>query len=90
MNYTDPPQVSRPLYTEIADSVIETLAREIHAHLPPAEADNLREHLNYLAMSMTVLMRKNDAPEMDDAARMARVQKVMRMVEQYLTLWYVG
>ena len=90
MNYTDPPQVSRPLYTEIADGVIETLGREIHARLPPAEADNLWEHLNYLSMSMTVLMQKNDPPDIDEAARMDRVQKVMRMVEQYLTLWYMG
>ena len=89
MNYTDPPQVSRPLYTEIADGVIETLGREIQARLAPDEAENLREHLNYLAMSMTLLMKKNDPPGMDEAARMDRVQKVMRMIEEYLKIWYM-
>ena len=89
MDFTDPPQVSRPLYTEIADGVIETLGREIRARLPTDQSENLWEHLNYRAMAMTVLMQKNDPPGMDEAARMDRVHQVMRMVEQYLKHWYM-
>lgn len=90
MDYRDPPQVSRLLHVGIADSIIETLEREIRVRLPTDEADNLRTRLDYLAMAMCVVMQRHDPAGFDEAQRADRVREVMRMVEQYLSVWYMG
>lgn len=88
MKFSDPPQVSGPLYTEIANSVIATLKREIDARMPPSEAENLRTHMLYLALSMNTLLKANELPDMDNKQRLFYVSEAMQLVEQCGTMLY--
>lgn len=88
MKFTEPEQVTRKLHTEIADKVIETLKREIDARLPPVDAENLRMHMLYLAMSMTVLLKANEPRGIDNKQRLFYLQEALQLVEQFGTTWY--
>lgn len=88
MKFIEPDQVTKQLHTEIADSVIATLKCEIDARLPTADAENLRTHMLYLAMSMTQLLKANEESGMDNKRRLYYLSEAMQLVEQFGTMWY--